>query len=1001
MRDLIGLLGLTTAAIAFCAGQASGQLTESDWNASLTGVQSWQIDENWSTPEFPNDPGREDMSQVLISPVVGANLSVPLGGDLDIDVGATDVTVASLRLGGTLGPVATTVSATGGRLVFENYELNDETDPENVIPAFNSGRALLVSGGVPGSTNVISAPVFINGEQVEMRSLDDFETTNDLTLTGPLTFGEGASQLNLNTTNAELHINGPVVVDDVNPAPGAVDGGINRAGPGTVRINGIISGGGRLQLGGGDDTTTVLSGANTISGFVVAAGPIVLDNDLAFGTAAVRRGSVMISTSDSRTINNDWAFSGYVTIAGEHSLDWAGGITQTNSRGIVNQLPAGKTFTVSGEIGADGDPPEGTKRELYFDGSGETIISGQMKNRIDELEQEPQSFGVRGTGTVRITGVENTYSYSTFVEGGNLHFASNDSLPAADIRSVAGSVGVDTGTIYHSGDPNSLNTTLLAKLNNRDQRPISAAGDVVWFFDYDNGGLMLTPAEAAADFDFTSGPLARAADMSLAGDANGVTYTGSVTPANATYRFGGGTGVITLPGTNQLTGANGLVATNGLDSGTLRGLGGVRITGTNDYTGVTRVEGNTLSSRVEGFDSGAYAGTTLSVSHLRDGGQPSGIGASSSDGANLVVQGATLRYDGAGDTTDRLFTIGTRGATLDASGSGPLVFSNTGALTIDTAEARSGIVSGAGFGFETGVTQASTFVAYDIGDTSDLAPGMQISGQFLQESGDDDDEVITIVRVQSPTRVQFSDPVGPFVNFGETPSTLSFVDVERTFTLTGDNAGDNVLNPIIGDSATGVVNVAKTGAGKWILNGANTYSGDTTVEEGVLSITNAYLADSADVGVLDGGLLDLDFAGADAVAALYLDGIPQLTLGTYGAVGSGADFESSFLSGTGLLQVTVAPETGLAGDFNNDGLVDAADYTLWRDNEGAVEGTLENVGEVAGPIGSDHYDLWVANYGATIFGGASAAAGVPEPGAIALVLLPAAAGLAPTRRRQD
>ena len=35
-----------------------------------------------------------------------------------------------------------------------------------------------------------------------------------------------------------------------------------------------------------------------------------------------------------------------------------------------------------------------------------------------------------------------------------------------------------------------------------------------------------------------------------------MTYTGTVTPANATYRFGGGAGVITLPGTNQLTGAN-------------------------------------------------------------------------------------------------------------------------------------------------------------------------------------------------------------------------------------------------------------------------------------------------------------------------------------------------------------------------------------------------------------------------------------------------------------
>ncbi|TWT94841.1 Autotransporter-associated beta strand repeat protein [Botrimarina colliarenosi] len=995
MRSTSLARSLTVVAASLICLEATAQITESDWNDSLTGNQLWQIDGNWSTPAFPDDPGRADPSEEVISPVIGANLSVGLGADLNLDVGATDVTVASLRLGGTAGPVTTTISSTGGRLVFENYELNNNLDPENVIPSFNSSQALLVSGGVPGSTNVISAPILINNERVEIKSLDDFVTTNDLTITGSITFGAGTSQLNLATSDAELHINGDVVVTNVNTEDGVADGGINRSGPGTVRINGIISGDGRLELGGGDDTTTVLSGANTISGTVVAWGPIVLDNDLAFGTAVIRRGGVMSSTDDNRTINNEWAFSDYVTIAGEHSLDWAGGLTQKNSRGIVNQLPAGKTFTVSGQIGADGDPPEGTKRELYFDGSGETIVSGEMKNRIDELENEPQSFGFRGTGTVRITGVNNSYSEASYIEGANVHFASNDSLPIAEIRSIAGSVGVDTGTLYVAGDPNTVNSAFIAKLNNRSQRPLTPAGDVVWFFDYDHGGLMLTAAEADADFDFTSGDLSPVSDMSLAGGANGITYTGSVTPADSTYRFGGGTGEITLPGTNQLTGANKLVATNGLDSGTLRGLGGVRITGTNDYTGATLIEGNTLSSRSAGFQSGSYAGTTLTVLDLADGGQTSGIGASSSDASNLIVQGSTLRYEGNGDATDRLFTIGTRGATIDSSGSGPLIFSSTGALTIDTAEDRSGVVSGPAFGFQTGVTQASSSVAYNIGDTSDLVPGMQISGSFLTESGSDDDEVITIVKIQSPTRVQFSDPVGPFVNFAAAASTLSFVDVERTFTLAGDNTGDNVLNPTISDSATGVVNLAKSGSGKWIVNGINTYSGDTIVEDGVLSITNSYLSDTGNVEVGGGGLFDLDFAGTDTIGALYLDGIPQLTLGTFGGIGSGADFESSHFSGSGLLGTTAIPNTQLAGDFNNDGVVNAADYTVWRDNEGAAEGTLVNAPGTPGVIGSDHYDLWVSNYGATIFGAASSAASaaVPEPGALALFLAAIATSL--------
>lgn len=53
------------------------------------------------------------------------------------------------------------------------------------------------------------------------------------------------------------------------------------------------------------------------------------------------------------------------------------------------------------------------------------------------------------------------------------------------------------------------------------------------------------------------------------------------------------------------------------------------------------------------------------------------------------------------------------------------------------------------------------------------------------------------------------------------------------------------------------------------------------------------------------------------------------------------------------------------GDFNNDQVVDAADYTVWRDNFGQPDGTLPNDGGLTGAIGAEHYDLWAANLGAT------------------------------------
>lgn len=77
----------------------------------------------------------------------------------------------------------------------------------------------------------------------------------------------------------------------------------------------------------------------------------------------------------------------------------------------------------------------------------------------------------------------------------------------------------------------------------------------------------------------------------------------------------------------------------------------------------------------------------------------------------------------------------------------------------------------------------------------------------------------------------------------------------------------------------------------------------------------------------------------------------------------------------------------LAGDYNNDGVVNLADYTVWRDNLGAPAGTLLN-DSVGGAIGVDHYAAWKANFGATLtFANSLANATVPEPSTYVLLTL--------------
>lgn len=63
----------------------------------------------------------------------------------------------------------------------------------------------------------------------------------------------------------------------------------------------------------------------------------------------------------------------------------------------------------------------------------------------------------------------------------------------------------------------------------------------------------------------------------------------------------------------------------------------------------------------------------------------------------------------------------------------------------------------------------------------------------------------------------------------------------RVLTLNGTNTGDNTIGSIVGDSGTGanITSITKSGAGTWVLSGENTYTGTTTVNQGVLKVTGS------------------------------------------------------------------------------------------------------------------------------------------------------------------
>ncbi len=86
---------------------------------------------------------------------------------------------------------------------------------------------------------------------------------------------------------------------------------------------------------------------------------------------------------------------------------------------------------------------------------------------------------------------------------------------------------------------------------------------------------------------------------------------------------------------------------------------------------------------------------------------------------------------------------------------------------------------------------------------------------------------------------------------------------------------------------------------------------------------------------------------------------------------------------------TAAAGPALPGDYNGDNVVDAADYSVWR-NFLDTSAELPN-DETPGMVDASDYEVWKAHFGESLDGNGSLSAGaVPEPAAVLLLLIAAA-----------
>ncbi len=322
---------------------------------------------------------------------------------------------------------------------------------------------------------------------------------------------------------------------------------------------------------------------------------------------------------------------------------------------------------------------------------------------------------------------------------------------------------------------------------------------------------------------------------------------------------------ITLAGSNTNDNTfSGLIANNGTGVVALSksGAGKWILSNNNTYTGVTTISGGTLA-----------------VSSIGNGGTAGNLGQATNAASNLVITGGTLQYTGSGETTNRGITFGVSGTTLDASGSGAIVFSNsaiavdfnnsprtatfTGSNTgdnefkgviTDSGTGKTAIVkNGAGKWILSGANTATGIVRIDagtlsvssignggaaggLGQASNAAANLIIATGTLKYtgSGETTDRAITFGGTAGTTPTIDSSGSGALILSASAHAYGSVV--ARTITLTGSNTNNNEIQGVIANGSNGNNSIVKSGAGKWVLSGTNTFTNGVTINAGTLSV---------------------------------------------------------------------------------------------------------------------------------------------------------------------
>jgi fibronectin-binding autotransporter adhesin len=572
---------------------------------------------------------------------------------------------------------------------------------------------------------------------------------------------------------------------------------ISQVSGGTLILNGSISSTNSITLNYAGGGTITINGANSNTGSSVqtAGSNIIIGNSAAFGTSTLSLNS------------NGGKLTAGINLVGANAI--ANAVTWNANATLGNSGANGFEFSGTQDLGgAARTINSSTSAGVTFD----NVISNDLGGGL--------TISTASGSVVTLKGA-NTYS---------------------GITTISGTGGVSVSAIGTSGNPGNLGTNSTIRIGSGTSA----------------GSLTYTGSGETTDRTIDLGGTTGGATIDTTGATGPLVIIGNVTASGA------GSKTLTLTGGNN-DNIQGIISDNSVANTTSilkNGSGTWILSGANTYSGGTTIRSGTLS-----------------VSSLGNAGNPGNLGTAATINLGNTTGTGTLGYTGAGETTNRVINLNgtTGGATIDTTGAtGGLVFSSNltatgvGAKTLtlqgNTANnAINGVVvdssGGAtslvktgtgtwalgGLNTYTGTTTlkngtlsvsvlGTTGNPGNLGEASivELGSGNNAVTLAYTGAGETTNHVLDLQGTTGSVTIDTSAGTGPLVITGNVTATGAG---SKTLTLTGGN-DDNIQGIISDNSVANTTSIVKTGGGTWILSGANTYSGGTTIKNGTLSVSS-------------------------------------------------------------------------------------------------------------------------------------------------------------------